>query len=79
MCDYVDNSLVAPGWGCCHCVSADGSRIYNGIGRPCCKWCGAPSCSPLTPDRATGRTFADRKHFREGLPQMGIQPIEDGR
>jgi len=55
MCQYVDHPNVAPGWGCCHC------GLYNGVQNITCRICGAKPCSPLTPDKETGKVFENRK------------------
>jgi hypothetical protein len=65
MCKYLDVKSVDPGWGCCHCEKKYGSGIYNGMWRKACKRCQKLRCSPLTPDRETGRVFENRLHNRD--------------
>ncbi len=36
MCFYVQDTNVAPGWGCCRC------RTYNGLQRQWCRACSEP-------------------------------------
>lgn len=41
MCNYIEDTNVHPGWGCCRC------RSYNGLQRDVCGRCGAPPCESL--------------------------------
>lgn len=43
MCDFIQETYVMPGWGCCEC------RTYNGLQRINCKICGRSSCGVDVP------------------------------
>ena len=51
MCEYVDSPYLVAGWVCCRC------RVYNDLVRNRCKQCGGARCTPLSPDRMTGKTL----------------------
>lgn len=44
MCEFIKDTHVMPGWGCCEC------RAYNGLQRIVCKVCGRSNCGVDIPE-----------------------------
>ena len=44
MCEFIIDTNIAPGYGCCRC------RVYNGFQRIQCKSCGVDHCALTVPD-----------------------------